>query len=225
MATSASPLPPGATAPVLRVALNEHLRSVLARSSVRLDPARLGDAAAVMITEPTQVVYDDPRDPRYSFAIGTGRFVALDQAAGWVYGVNATPQDRAAPLDQAVAVARQLERIIAGTAWRKDHEAPWAASDDTVAAWARGADAELPIARFTAGPAAVQLTLKRTGAPAPSERLGGSTAELFYLNVGIADMSRLDAYQARLLRERRARGGAQTPLPLSAFMTAAASAP
>lgn len=213
-----TPTRQAANAATLRVALNEHLRTVLARSSVKLDPAQLGDAAVVLITEPTSVVYDDPRDPRLDFRLGVGRFVAIDQAAGWVYGLNVTSQLRATSIDEAVAAARAVERDLGATAWQRDVNAPWRASEDTIRTWMQGDDAELPIARFTAGPAELRITLKRTGNPTPSERLRGNTAETFYVNVGATDLERLDAYEARVLRERKARGGGSVPLPLTTFM-------
>jgi hypothetical protein len=217
MTAQAAPVPTAVT-PVLRVALNEHLASVLARSSVRLDPAALGDTRVILLTEPTTVRYDDPRDAALSFDIGTGRFVALDQAAGWVYQLNATPQERATGIQETVAVARRLERSLGATAWQRDPEPPWGATDDAVAVWVHGRNAALPVARFTAGPAEVQLTLKRTGKASPSERLQGKRAETFYVNLELSDLSRLDAYQARVIRERQARGDGSRPLPLSVFI-------
>ena len=203
---------------VLRVALNQHLRTVMARSSVALDPGAIGDAAPVLFTEPTAVVYDDPRDAGLAFALGTGRFVALDQAAGWVYGIHVTPQRQAAPITAAVAAARDIARALAHTAWRRDATAPWRADDDTIRTWVSGADEELPVARFTAGSAAVEITLAHTGPPTPSERLRGRTAEAFYVNVSATDLSHLGAYGARVLRARRAHGNGTVPVPLATFM-------
>lgn len=209
---------PASGIPVLRVAVNERMASVLARSSVHLDPAALGDAAVIMLTTPTTVRYDDRRHPDLSFAVGTGRFVAIDQSGGWVYQLNATPQDRAAPLDETVGVARALGRALRTTAWRQDHTPPWVATGDAVAVWVRGQDAELPVARFTAGPAEVAITLKRTGEPSPSDRFLGKTAESFYVNLEVSDFSRLDAYEARVISRRRAHGDGRRSLRLSAFM-------
>ena len=206
-------------ADTLHIALNQHLRFVLARSSVHLDPAQLGDAAVVMITEPTTVVYDDPRNPRLGFQLSPGRFAAIDQAAGWIYGLNVTPQLHATPIGTAVAAAREVERELNSTAWQRDSSAPWRATDDTVRVWVRTTDAELPIARYVTGSAEVRITLKRTGAPTPSERLRGTTAETFFVNVGMNDMAHLDEYQARVIRGRRARGNPSSPLSLATFMT------
>ena len=115
-------------------------------------------------------------------------------------------------------ITGRLERALGTTAWQKDTTHPWGAADDTIAVWVRGEDAALPVARFTAGAAEVIITLERTGAPTSSERLLGKEAETFYVNVAITDMSRFEAYQARVLRARRARGSGTTPLWLSAFM-------
>ena len=72
--------------------------------------------------------------------------------------------------------------------------------------------------RDATGGAEVQLTLKRTGKASPSERLQGKRVETFYVNLELSDLSRLDTYQARVMRERQAWGDGSRPLPLSTFM-------
>jgi hypothetical protein len=202
----------------LRIALNRHLREVAATSTTPLALAEVGAGAIVMLTRPVDVYYHDPAQPALDFAVPAARFVAVDQAAGWVYGLTINPRT-VAPLPEAMAVARDLERRLKATAWRRAAGVPAAAVDDAAArAWAAGTDEELTVGQYTAGTAELRLTLERTGEPSPSERLRGQTVEAYFVTVQAIDMSREDAYQRLILDRARAQGVPVETLRLGAFL-------
>jgi hypothetical protein len=201
----------------LRIALNHHLREVAAASTTPLALADVGAAAIVMLTRPVDVQYDDPAQPALAFAVPGARFVAIDQAAGWVYGLTINPRT-VAPLPETMAVARDLERRLQATAWRRTAGAPAASMDAAARAWAAGTDAALTVGQYTAGAAELRLTLERTGEPSPSERPRGQAAEAYFVTVRIVDMSREDAYQRLVLERARAQGVPVESLRLGAFL-------
>jgi hypothetical protein len=209
--------PSAAAAPAasLRIALNRHLREVTAASSAPLALDQVGAGSVVMLTEPVDVHYHDPAQPALAFAVPGARFVAINQAAGWVYGLTINPQ-RAAPLPATVAAARDLERRLRATGWRRVHAPP--ADDAAVRAWVASTDEVLTVGKYTAGAAALRLTLERTGQPSPSERLRGKQAESYFVNVRVIDMSRHDAYVALIVARARAQGVPVGSLRLSSFL-------
>ncbi len=209
--------PSAAAAPAasLRIALNRHLREVTAASSAPLALDQVGAGSVVMLTEPVDVHYHDPAQPALAFAVPGARFVAINQAAGWVYGLTINPQ-RAAPLPETVAAARDLERRLRATGWRRADAPP--ADDAAVRAWVASTDEVLTVGKYTAGAAALRLTLERTGQPSPSERLRGKQAESYFVNVRVIDMSRHDAYVALIVARARAQGVPVGSLRLSSFL-------
>lgn len=204
--------------PILRVGLNRHLSRVVRESTYPVDLSAVLDNTLKIISDPVTVVFDDPAGPALGFEMPTSRFVSLDQAGGWVYGITVTPQLHATSLEETLQTAHALERRLTETSWHRD--ASWSTSDSAAAAWARSPGQALSVARFTAGTAELRVTIKRTGTPTPSERIRGARQEKYFVNVDITDFSRLDRYEAYVDQRRRAtNGNAVRPLPVAAFMS------
>lgn len=208
---------PAQTYPRLSVGLNRHISEAVRESTYPLEFANVVDNSPKLVTEPVLVALRDPAHPRLDVELPPARFVSLDQTGGWIYGVTVTPQLQALTVLGALASAREVERRLASTGWRRDPS--WAADDAAAQAWASTDRATLAVARYTADSAQLRIVLKRTGAVTPSERLRGRNSEGFYADVDVTDLSRLDRYEEHVDQRRRALSGDVTrPLPATAFL-------
>lgn len=120
-------------APVVRVAFGWRAREVERQATVPVEFPDDDMSAEVLENKPAALAY---ADPQHAFTLPSGRFLAIDQAAGRVYGATTTPHLDALTPDAAVALADSVVRTLAAAGWTR------------VAGEGRGASAVAAAARY-----------------------------------------------------------------------------
>lgn len=208
--------------PVVRVAVNEHLRQVASRSTYRFDFSGVADNSMKVIDEPVSVEYAG--DAGSGFVLSPAGFVAISQSGGWVYDVTIAMPRRAEPLPEAYQTAVTVDSLLSRTTWRRTGE-PLPNLERIrrdLADPVTGSSGNRGLGSWMLGTAELNVTLKRTARRGDRTSIPGrrEANDRYVIEVEIYDGAHLDAYEKRTYNIRRARqhGDASRALPLNAIL-------
>lgn len=103
--------------PVVRLALGWRAREVERRSTAQVRFPDDDYSVEIFEDGPVALSY---ADPAHAFMLPPGRYLRVDQVAGRVYVVSASPQMDVLAPEAALALADSVARLLEGAGWRRD---------------------------------------------------------------------------------------------------------
>ena len=196
--------------PVVRAAVNQHLRQIMRQSEYRISVDGVADVSSAIIDDP--VAFEYAGTDGSSFRLAPAGFVALGQSGGYVYDITVALPERAKPIDEAYRVAAGIDHALSGTRWRREGGALPTLDQFRSPAEGSGGSPGGEVGRWRLGTAELTAMLKRTAERGERSDLPGRRLpeDLYVVEVNIFDGALRRAFIKRTFDIRRARQGGNT---------------